>query len=97
MTKKPSLAAALQTFNRTPQAPDVQTTPKPRPEPRQTKVRSVPAPPSRAGKKALIGYYDPAVSKQLKQLGLDKDLTVQDLLGEAVNDLFQKYKKPTIA
>jgi hypothetical protein len=54
-------------------------------------------PPSRASKKALIGYFDPAVSKQLKQIGLDRDLSVQDLLGEAINDLFQKYKKPTIA
>ena len=96
MTKKPSLAAALQTYNRTPPPPGGEDAPKPRPEPQQNKARSLPAP-SRASKKALIGYFDPAVSKQLKQIGLDRDLSVQDLLGEAINDLFQKYKKPTIA
>jgi hypothetical protein len=53
--------------------------------------------PSRVGKKAIIGYFDPSVSKQLKQIGLDKDLSVQDLLSEAINDLFHKYRKPNIA
>jgi hypothetical protein len=53
--------------------------------------------PSRTGKKALIGYFDPSVSKQLKQIALDRDGTIQDLLTEALNDLFQKLKKPTIA
>jgi hypothetical protein len=96
-SKKPSLAAALHTFNRSPQAPSTEITQKPRAEPRPIKTRAFPVPPSRASKKALIGYFDPAVSKQLKQIGLDKDLSVQDLLGEAINDLFQKYKKPTIA
>jgi hypothetical protein len=53
--------------------------------------------PGPAGKKALIGYLDPAVSKQLKQTALDGDRTVQDLLAEAVNLLFEKHRKPTIA
>jgi len=96
-SKKPSLASALQTFNRAPQAPAAEITQKTRSEPPPTKTRAFPVPPSRASKKALIGYFDPAVSKQLKQIGLDRDLSVQDLLGEAINDLFQKYKKPTIA
>src|ERR1019366_5327174 len=96
-SKKPSLASALQTFNRAPQAPAAEITQKTRSEPPPTKTRAFPVPPSRANKKALIGYFDPAVSKQLKQIGLDRDLTVQALLGEAINDLFQKYKKPAIA
>ena len=58
--------------------------------------RATPA--SRRGKKALIGYFDPEVSKQLKQMALDQDRhSVQDLLREALNDLFRKYKKRPIA
>ncbi|MEJ1934635.1 ribbon-helix-helix domain-containing protein [Nostoc sp. NIES-2111] len=54
-------------------------------------------PPSRQGKKAIAGHFDPAVSKQLKQLALEQDTTVQALLAEALNDLFDKYGKKPIA
>ena len=55
-------------------------------------------PPARVGKKAIAGFFDVDVSRQLKQLGLDNgDVSVQDLLAEALNLLFQKYGKPTIA
>ncbi len=54
-------------------------------------------PPSRQGKKAITGHFEPAVSRQLKQIALDNDTTVQALLGEALNDLFVKYKKNPIA
>ena len=101
MSKKPSLAAALQSFDRAPAA--VETPPakaarpqRQRPRRKEEATTSVQAP-SRAGKKALIGYFDPGVSKQLKQIAPDKDRTVQDLLTEALNDFFQKLKKPTIA
>ena len=103
MSKKPSLAAALQTFDRAPAA--VAPSPKAeRPQRRQRKEQKAAGKetngsqaPSRIGKKALIGYFDPGVSKQLKRLALDLDLTSQDLLREALNDFFQKHKKPTIA
>ena len=54
-------------------------------------------PPSRQGKKAVTGHFDPAVSRQLKQLALDRDTTVQSLLAEALNVLFEKYGKNPIA
>jgi hypothetical protein len=54
-------------------------------------------PPSRQGKKAIAGHFDPAVSKQLRQLALEEDTTVQALLSEALNDLFAKYGKKPIA
>ena len=53
--------------------------------------------PSRVGKKTVAAHFDPAVSKQLKQIGLDHDRSTQDLLREAINDLFQKYGKGPIA
>ena len=49
------------------------------------------------GKKIIAGYFDPAVARQLKQLALDKDTTVQSLLIEALNDLFEKHRKQPIA
>jgi len=48
---------------------------------------------SREGKKMIAGHFNPEVSKQLKQLALEKDSNVQALLGEAINDLFIKYGK----
>ena len=48
-------------------------------------------------KKTLIGYFDPSVSKQLKQLALEEDSSVQYLLGEALDLLFQARGKPMIA
>jgi hypothetical protein len=53
--------------------------------------------PSRDGKKAITGYYDPAVSKQIKQLALDEDTSVEGLLGEALNFLFENRGLPQIA
>lgn len=54
-------------------------------------------PPSRQGKKAITGHFDPAVSRQLKQIALDQDTTVQALLADALNDLFVKYNQNPIA
>jgi hypothetical protein len=102
MSKSTSLAAALQGFDRAPAPPPIAVEPVAR-SPRQvrkgqgTALSSSVQAPSRIGKKAIIGYFDPGVSKQLKQLALDKDVTIQDLLSEALNELFQKHKKPTIA
>ncbi|BCL38315.1 ribbon-helix-helix domain-containing protein [Nostoc sp. MS1] len=50
-----------------------------------------------AGKKVIASHFDPAVSKQLKQLALEQDTTVQALLSEALNELFEKYGKKPIA
>ena len=92
---RPSLADAMKEISRAPVAAKAKATPAPAEE-RKPTAASAPAP-SRVGKKALIGYFDPSVSKQLKQLALDHDSTAQELLREAINDLFQKYKKPSIA
>lgn len=87
--KKPSLAEALHPLDRT-------STMAPPPE---TLTRKAPPAqqPGRAGKKPLIGYYSPECMRQFKQIVLDNSTTQQDLLAEALNDLFQKYGKPPIA
>jgi hypothetical protein len=56
-----------------------------------------PTVPSRIGKKPITGFFDPAVSRQIKKLGLDQDKTMQEILQEAFNDLFRKYDLPPIA
>jgi hypothetical protein len=54
-------------------------------------------PPSRKGKKVIAGYFDPAVSKQLRQLALEHDTTVQALLAEALDLLFIEHGAMPIA
>jgi hypothetical protein len=89
--KKPSLGAALKQATQQPErvAPAVRVA--------ERAGKTSAAPPSRVGKKAITAFFDPAVSKQLKQLGLERDATVQDLMREALNDLFQKHGRPPIA
>ena len=53
--------------------------------------------PSRKGVKHVGGYFQPQVSKQLRQIALDEDSSVQDLLAEALDMLFHSRQKPTIA
>ena len=40
----------------------------------------------------IAAYFDPAVSRQLKQVGLERDLSNQALIREALNDLFEKFE-----
>lgn len=47
----------------------------------------------RDGKKAVVGYFSPAVSRGLHQLALDTDASIQALLGEAIDDLMRKHGK----
>jgi hypothetical protein len=93
MSKRANLAAALQTATRGSEAPVMQ--------PAHQATAAVMAigsrVPSRIGKKTVAAHFDPAVSKQLKQLGLERDSSTQSLLREAINDLFAKYGKPPIA
>jgi hypothetical protein len=94
MSKRANLAAALQSATRgadtAPTAPSGNTT--------SATVTSIGSRvPSRVGKKTVAAHFDPAVSKQLKHLGLERDSSTQDLLREAINDLFTKYGKPPIA
>ena len=91
MVKKNSLSAALHEASGKKPAPVTTTDTMP-----ASSTRSE-LPPIRRGKKMISGYFDPAVARQLKQLALDNDSTVQALLGEALNELFIKYNKKPIA
>lgn len=60
-------------------------------------LRQAPPAPSRIGKRAVTAHFEPTVSRQLRILAAETDRTVQDLVGEALNDLFRKYNKSAIA
>ena len=66
---------------------EVGTTPKP----------TAAVPPSRQGKKLISGHFDKDVHRQLKMLALEKDTSIQNLLSEALNALFERNNKPPIA
>jgi hypothetical protein len=51
----------------------------------------------RGGKVSIMSWHDPAVRQQLKILAAETDKTEQNLMQEALNLLFAKYSKPTIA
>jgi hypothetical protein len=90
MKKKPSLSQALMEVSGRP-------APAPAVKPEGPGKHPEGTAPSRAGKKAIAGFFDPAVSRQLKGIGLEKDASVQALLAEALNDLFEKYGRSRIA
>lgn len=53
--------------------------------------------PSRRGKKALVCYVDPMVSREVKVLAATQGRSNQALLVEAINDLLAKHGKPPVA
>jgi hypothetical protein len=65
------------------------------PKPVATSAPEAPAsyPKHRQGKKALIAYFSPSVSKALRQMALDEDRTMQSLLGEAIDLLMRDRGK----
>ena len=60
------------------------------------RVRQESQPPSRSGKRQVAAYFPAPVQKQLKFLAVENDTTVQNLLAEALNDLFAKHGKPEL-
>ena len=59
-----------------------------------------PAPPTRpsGGRGRHIGgYYDSAVARQIKALAAEEDTTVQQLVAEALDLLFESRGRPAIA
>lgn len=99
MSKKKSLTEVLAD----PPAPannteQPMTTPRPARESRSSAAR-----PDRVGKTNVTGYFDKLVKWELQELAtersryLGRKVTTQELLAEALNDLFKKYGKPEVA
>ena len=64
--------------------------------PSDTPIQTTAHTPTRTGKKMIGGHFDPTVHRQLKQLALDRDCSIQDLLGEALDRLFAASGLPPI-
>lgn len=90
MSRKPSLAAALHQASGHSAAEDAAPS-------RRERGSEVSPKPSRAGTRAIGGHFDPAVARQLRLIAADEEATIQQLLREALNDLFQKRGRPPIA
>ena len=101
MAKKTNLAAAL-AANKEETAPPAPTTPAP------AAVTNAPAPktgraPSRAGQTNVSGWFDMPVKHTLEELRLARQkqlgrrVTIQEIMGEAFNDIFKKYGFPEVA
>jgi hypothetical protein len=64
----------------------------------QAGARATGTKPHRVGRVNVTGYFDPAVKQSLRLIqAKHPDRTVQDLLAEALNDLFSKYNVPQTA
>ncbi len=66
--------------------------------PKETTPNDGVAKAKRKNSRVLIGaLFDPAVRRQLKVLEAETDQNLQEVLSEALNDLFIKYRKDPIA
>lgn len=96
MSKKKSLTAALS------EAPAPSEIPPSEEAPPVRARAAAPRRPDRAGKTNVTGYFDKPVKWELQDLAtersrvLGRKITVQELLAEAINDLFKKYGKPEL-
>ena len=59
------------------------------PSPHQNKTHSLKDALLERGSKHIGGYFSPDVSRQLRQIALDENTSVQALLGEAILLLFE--------
>lgn len=90
MTKRPNLAAvaaAAGSVRRTIEPP----APTHEPPPVASAVRT------RIATKQIAGHFPEDVAWQLRALATERRTTVQNLLAEALNDLFSKHGKPELA
>jgi len=57
----------------------------------------VPRQKGREGKVSITQWVDPVVRKQIAQIALDEDKDQYELVNEALNLLFEKYGRSSIA
>ena len=100
MSKRPNLAAALHDAGARPAQGQTSAAVVALVEPSAVAPRaaaSTTRPPSREGQRAVTVYVKPEAHKQLRLLAVDTGASVQDLMTEALNDLFRKHGRSLIA
>jgi hypothetical protein len=91
MAKRHSIAGAIKAAAHGPELASPERPAEEPASPRPFKART------REGKKMIAAPVDPAARQQLKVLAAELDRKAEDLVREALRDLFTKYGKPPIA
>lgn len=99
MKKAGALASALRNSGATvaSPAPDPEMPPLPAPAAPAAVERAGAAHPSRIGTKAITVHFPEEVRRQLKTLAAGEGRNIEDMVAEALNLLFAKYRKPELA
>jgi Antitoxin-like ribbon-helix-helix len=95
MKKAGALASALRSSGA--KVPAARSVANDVPEPAPTASAVPKAQPSRRNTKPITVHFPEEVRRQLKSLAADQGRHVDDMVGEALNLLFAKYRKPEIA
>lgn len=93
MSRKPNLAAIADLAGSTRRVPVPEPT-APQAQPAADRPRKAQ---SRKATRQIAAHFPEEVAWQLRELAVERRLTVQALMAEALNDLFQKHGKPEIA
>ena len=98
MKKAGALASALRNSGATVAAPQADPLPSTidTPAPATAELPRA-AQPSRQGTKAITVHFPEAVRRQLKTLAAEEGRNIDDMVGEALNLLFVRYRKPELA
>jgi hypothetical protein len=91
MTSRPSLKALVATTS-----PEVPPTPASAPEPFPTGPTSRVAR-TRINSRQVSAHFAPEVVQTLRLIAAEQDREQQDLMAEALNMLFERYGKPSLA
>lgn len=92
MNKRPNLAAVAAAAGST-RRRDAE----PAPAPAMPEAREQATPRTRVGTKQIAAHFPEDVAWQLRALAVERKTTVQNLMAEALNDLFAKHGKPEVA
>lgn len=94
MSKRPNLAAIAAAAGSTRRTPEPAAAPA---VPELSEAAGRTGPRTRVGTKQVAAHFPEDVAWQLRALAVDRKTTVQNLMAEALNDLFAKYGRPEIA
>ena len=92
MSKRPNLAAVAAAAGSTRRRDPEPAPPHPVPE-----AREAGTPRTRVGTKQIAAHFPEDVAWQFRALAVERKTTVQNLMAEALNDLFAKHGKPELA
>ena len=91
---RPSLADRLAAVAAPPARPAPEARPAPAKAVKSEAAEAAPAvTPSRVGKTMIAGYFTPEMAKAVKLLAVERDTTVQALIGEGLDAVLHRYGK----